>query len=287
MASQNYERLTIDKFGEHLLADQDLDPVYIALNNTFGEGLENSDQKCRWLLAYTAFYNCGAACYMSERQGDDFWHLMMTAAQNESATPCGGRWPRGKERRHFRGQQGIDAIIAWQRMFPRPEQAYQDLAKFKHAKTSLIINEAKKIRGVGDWMAFKMADLVDAALGGELDQSEVGLFMYETPRKSALRLWREHHGLPETARPKDEEAVLMGVLGWLKKHFTEFDAPHKPGHPVDMFCLETILCKHLSHLNGHYPLFNDIHEINEGLEPWLDFSKTAVEFFKGMPNATS
>jgi hypothetical protein len=75
-------------------------------------------------------------------------------------------------------------------------------------------------------------------------------------------------GKPETARPKDPEATIREMNGWLASELQDVTIPHKPGKPLDNFCLETIWCKYGSHLNGHYPLGNDLREIRHGLEGW-------------------
>lgn len=47
--------------------------------------------------------------------------------------------------------------------------------------------------------------------------------------------------------------------------------------------VETVLCKWKSHMNGHYPLWNDIREINGGLEPWAGRCSAARAFLNHMP----
>jgi hypothetical protein len=90
-------------------------------------------------------------------------------------------------------------------------------------------------------------------------------------------------GVGENARPKDEVATIVAMNEWLEGQLADCTVPHKPGKQLDHFCLETIWCKHQSHLNGHYPLYNDIHEINQGLLPWLSTCDAAMAFFGAMP----
>ena len=53
--------------------------------------------------------------------------------------------------------------------------------------------------------------------------------------------------------------------------------------PVGLQEVETILCKWKSHMNGHYPLNNDIMEIRHGLKDWLPVSALARAFYDAMP----
>lgn len=286
MATRDYKRLDVVSFGRLLLETGDLDPIYIALNRT-GWSLQ---KKARWLMVYCAYYHAGVACYIADTEdGELFWEWMMTAARNEDAepTPFGARWPRGHERRHFRGQQAVKGVQDWQHRYPEhPELMFinlaqpnlRDVKKFESVRA-----RALEHRSVGEWLSFKMVDLVDACMGVHVDQSNVMNFMYDTPRNSLLREWRERIGMGQSVRPRDETATIVAMNEWLLHEMRGLDCPHKPGRPVDNFCLETIWCKHQSHLNGHYPLLNDIEEIRAGLQPWLSCSPSAREFMECMP----
>src|ERR1700750_3037416 len=101
-----YPRLDIAEFGHHLFETGDLDPIYVALNR-----LNWSQPKLdRWLVAYWCFYHAGFACYAAEHKGIAYWQVLAKAAENEPTCPVGVRWPRGTERRHFRGQLALEAV---------------------------------------------------------------------------------------------------------------------------------------------------------------------------------
>lgn len=274
-----YNKLSFEEFGAHLLKSGDLDPVYIALNGCgFDEGTRN-----RWLTAYCAFYSTGFASWASEREGHAFWNGLMEAAVNDTPAPCGGRWPRASERRHFRGGQAVKAIEEWQHTYgDSPEDMMADIASAAPSFEG-VLREAQNHRSVGTWMGFKLVDLVDACMDKDIDQSDISMFIYDTPKKSMLRLWREKMGYPESVKPKDERVVLEAMIEYAKEAFKEFTIPHKPGKPVDLFTLETCFCKHASHLNGHYPLYNDIDEINHGLQGWIPSNSNAKLFYEKMP----
>lgn len=277
---RNYPRLGMVEFGRHLLSSGDLDPVYVALN---GAGYDDATRN-RWLTAYCAYYSCAVACHMSALDGSSFWAEMFLAAENEVSAPYGGRWPRGHERRHFRGGQAVAGVRDWRDRYPtEPHRMFALIAGEGPESFASVRERALKHRSVGDWLSFKMVDLVDACMGVTVDQSDITPFLYETPRAGLLEFWRQRQGLPPEARPKDEPAVLRAVLVHLEHEFQELSPPHKLGQRVDMFSLETIACKFKSHLNGHYPLWNDVDEITRGFEGWpeTDISRA---FLTAMPS---
>src|SRR5690606_28721140 len=111
-------RLEIEEFGRRLITTGDLDPVYIALH---GAKLDDPVLH-RWLIAYWCLYHCGVASYLSEFEGVRFWQELHRAARNEEPAPTGERWPRGSERRHWRGQQAIKSCgELWGRYGDEPE----------------------------------------------------------------------------------------------------------------------------------------------------------------------
>lgn len=280
---RNYERLDITTFGRHLLETGDLDPVYIALPRA----LEDADQLARWLVAYWCFYSGGLASWASEHEGQDFWRALLVAARNEEPTPFGGRWPRGHERRHARGKQGITMVTGLRdRYGDRPQDMVSYIAEAAPSYEA-VARRAQEHPLFGPWISFKICDMIDRVLGTHVDFTEAAVFMFTDPVKAALMLWRQHHGLPESARPKDQTAVIHQVVEHLKGVFRDFTAPPLHDRAVDLQEIETILCKWKSHMNGHYPLFNDIDEIRDGCEPWLPHSQTARAFLGMMPRRTA
>jgi hypothetical protein len=285
MAGRNYPRLDIYEFGARLLETGDLDPVYIALSKM--EWMD-AEQRDRWLIAYWCFYHCGAASYISEAGGKEFWQRMSIAAKNETEAPDGGRWPRGSERRHFRGEAAVKAVTKlWGRFMDNPHQMVEEIAAGEGPLPyALVAGRAKELPLFGPWISFKVCDMLDrlGIVGVDFDQAAV--FMFDDPVKSALMFWRWKMGLPENAKPKDQELVINEVVAHLTDHFKGFTAPPHHERPVGLQEVETVLCKHKSHLNGHYPLFNDIDEIRHGLTGWAEASETARGMLHAMPKGS-
>lgn len=275
MASRNYHKLIVEDFSRQLILSGDLDPVYIAAPKAITE----LNQLKRWLIAYVCFYHCGVASYASEFSGSQFWQVMMQAAKNVTKSPIGGRWPRGSERRHARGKSGIEMINRLSSKYPDPEKFWDFITKGPMDIAS-VMKRAKTHYLFGQWIAFKIADLVDAVLHIPVDQDDVNILLYETPRNSIFANWRRVYDLPANAKHKHPDILVEEATNWLRSKLADLDIPHKPGEKLDLFCLETCWCKHASHQHGHYPLNNDIDDITTDLKGW---GKTAEVFSAAMP----
>lgn len=272
-----YTKMNVEEFGRQLIETGDLDPVYIAL-----AGCEWPEEKLhRWLMAYWCFYHAGAASYISDAEGDEYWQRMVIAAQNTYGCPVGDRWPRASERRHFRGEKCIRAVHALREdgldnIFGRLERAAPDY--------QAVAKEVGSWPQFGPWMAFKVADMLERVCGVPVDFNLNSVTMFDDPKKAALMVWRKHAGLPDSARSKVPDQTIKAVVHHLIVELGDLSAPPARDRPVDYQEVETVLCKWKSHMNGHYPVGNDIREIRRGLEAWASVSDSAREFLHHMPS---
>lgn len=273
-----YDKLSIVDFGRELLKTNDLDPVYVALY-----GLKwDQDQIKRWLVAYWCFYHCGFASYISEFEGNQYWDEMMTAAENNTKSPAGGRWPRGAERRHFRGRAATDGIAMLRTRYDRPESMIDYIIHetIEPQPFKTVCARVREHSAFGPWIGFKVCDMLDRVLDVPIDFDQAAIFMFKDPVKAVEMLWRQQTGYGEKARPKDLNAVITQVVAWLTEEFKDFKAPPIYDRPVSLQEVETVLCKWKSHMNGHYPLRKDTREITEGLAPWAGY--TSVREFRDL-----
>ena len=276
MSTRDYRRMDIIEFGEALLRTQDLDPVYVMLHRTLPRG-----QLERWCVAYWCFYHAGAASYLSEREGDEFWTLMLRAAQNTTAPPVrpGERWPRASERRYFRGPKCIKAVEWMANRWDRPEDLVDHLVGMSQPvgspRTEKSVMEAvQEMPLFGPWIGFKVADMFERVLGLHVRFSDdIGL-IYKEPR-AGLVLWNENCG-------SGVAFTLMGHYRSLMEYFEKHPAPPDLGRPCGPQEVETILCKWKSHMGGHYPVGKDIREVGHALEGWGD---TAWGLQKRLPQS--
>lgn len=289
--SRTYPRLNIEEFGRQLITSGDLDPIYIALIQS---GF-SKPQLQRWLIAYWCYYNAGVASFLSEAEGWEFWRWMAVAAENTEECPAGGRWARGHERRHFRARIATTAVASLRERYgARPEDMVEYVARqpaeirggdlcVEPLTVREVSKRAQEHHAFGPWIGFKVADMVDRCLGVRVTFDNAHIFMFKDPEEAALKLWRLKQRLPDTAKPKDKEQVLGAVTDYLIKEFAGLKAPPLADRPINIQEVETVLCKWKSHMNGHYPLNNDIDEINEGLDHWSPHCASARLFRSAMP----
>lgn len=275
-----YPRQDVVAFGKQLFATGDLDPVYVAVNAAAWP----KSYQARWLIAYWLFYSAGFASWVAEKTGPTFWQGLATAAENTTTTPFLARWPRGAERRHFRGAAAAKAVrLLHERYGSKPEKMLDFLCGGEMDIESVICR-AKTHYLFGDWISFKVADMLDAVWGVPVGQHNLEAFLYKTPRASILESWKEGR-LPLKA--VTQESAVVEAMYWLRQQLGEQTVPHKPGASPDWFSLETVWCKHHSHLHGHYPLLKDVREISMGVRPWAAHSEYAAKFLQGMPTCSA
>lgn len=283
---RNYERLSIEVFGRELIKTNDLDPIYNALVGLKTMDVYTEDQIDRWMIAYWCFYHAGVASFMSEYEGEEYWDWMLVAAKNETECPGGGRWPRGGERRHFRGDNALKSLAYMKKRWKhRPEDMVNyiiDQPGGAPLTFKAVSNRVQEHVGFGPWIGFKVADMVDRVLGHPVSFEAAEVFMFKDPEKAAMMLWeeREGHKYLEGAKPKRDK-VLTAITDYLMKEFNDLPAPPLQDRAVNIQEVETVLCKWKSHMNGHYPLMNDITEIRHGLSTW--HARAARDFLSYMP----
>ena len=271
--NRSYDRLSIESFGRVLITSGDLDPIYIALRRLLRGGVWDRNMVDRWMIAYWCFYHAGVASHMCEYTNDAFWEQMMLAAVNDTESPAGGRWPRGGERRHFRAANAVKAIEYMRKRWPVPSMMVGYLSAGSTPAQPLTLKEVSRRTqehvGFGPWIGFKVADMLERILDCPVDFTLAEVFMFKDPEKAALKLFemREGHKYPEGAKLK-REVILKNVTEYLQATFADLKAPPGGDRPINIQEVETVLCKWKSHMNGHYPLLNDITEINEGLKAW-------------------
>jgi len=145
-----------------------------------------------------------------------------------------------------------------------------------------VVGRVATLPGFGQWSAFKVADMIDATLGATVEQDNISMFLYDTPRASIIECW-ERGEVPRRSNHPDPALGLADAMTWLRQHLSDVTIPHKVGQPPDNFSLETVWCKYKSHRDGHYPPFKDCVEIAAGLQDWLPHASGARAFFDALP----
>lgn len=251
--TEEEKKLTFTEFGERLLALGDLDPVYPVL---LPYATDDRDKARRAILAYALFYDLGAALYLASVA--DFWAAVRMAAINGGnyLTPFGTRWPRGAERRHFRGEKCVRAVEELAAAFPVPERLIAELIE-PGGELKEVINRLRILPQFGPWIAFKLADIGERVLAAPIRfPTGLDMSLYASPLFT-VRLLATLDGF-------SPEEVWDRALA----HFRQFSAPPRNERPAGGQEVETIFCKYGSYLKRHYYPGKDVKEIAHSLKRW-------------------
>jgi hypothetical protein len=243
-------KMGIYEFGRQLIETLDLDPIYVLLYNS--EMRDDGKEVGKWLLAYWCFYHCGTASWITDQK--DYWKAFMQAASSKE-------WPRSSERRHFRGIQAVKATQALIDMKKTPQQIVSDIGNHYEGRItfSIAFERAKRLRGFGDWIGFKVTDMLERLDLAPITFQPSDIFsIFDSPRKGAEAM-AIYHG-PSTGE------VCQWAHDELVSYLADLKAPPSFDRPINIQEAETILCKFKSHLSGHYEVGKDIKEVHHGLK---------------------
>lgn len=263
--SYTYDKIGWAEFTDKLMTTFDLDPIYVILSATE----MSEDVLKRWMLAYWCYYSSGPASYIAEQA--DFYAAMREGFQGE------GQYPRGHERRHFRGSAGWEAI-AYLETFGPPEKVVDYIYDGGPLDYQSVAARAMKFKLFGPWIAWKICDMGERVFCIDVDFSNADLNMYKDPVQGAALYrfgdWR-HPIKPAEVQSAVAEA-LWEMSGYL--------APPYLDRPLNVQEIETCFCKFKAHVKGHYPVMFDTLEICDALKEWRYHSDLAGELLKHLPN---
>jgi len=249
---RTYPLLSYTDFSTQLLDTYDLDPIYYMLVRA---DLAD-DVLYRWLLAYWCYYHAGVASLLAEiTDSNEYYERMYDGVKD---------WPRGAERRYFRGKDAYRAVD-YLRSFGSPEKVVAHM--IEHKTFDAVSKHAQEFVLFGPWISWKIADMAERVVAIPVDFSEANLFMYKDPVMGAALV---KHGDYNQKMSSDElEEVVYDTLS----NFGHRMAPPYDDRPVNIQEVETFLCKWKSHYRGSYPLYKDTTEITERLMDWGDLAE--------------
>jgi hypothetical protein len=128
----------------------DSDPVYWAVAKARHEW--GIDWATRFSVAMLAYYHTGVAAQAADHEGGDFWRYL--ALMYNKA-------PRGTARRHFRGNQGLEALDAMAKFAPEPEYFFREMPQtYRGIKTVC----GSRLKQFGAYFQLKICDFMDCCL---------------------------------------------------------------------------------------------------------------------------
>lgn len=264
---RDYPRLDYYQFSNYLLDSYDLDPIYYILVRS---NMSNK-QTARWLLAYWCYYHAGVASYLSEIADPIAYYERMYKGVKS--------FPRGTERRHFRGDSAYKAVRYLSNYGPPEAVVNYMVSSNNFMELSYKVQEFVMF---GPWIAWKIADMAERVLDVNVDFSNANLAMYRDPVQGAalVRYNDWQHPIDASEVAKVVELTLFKLGDRL--------APPSDDRLINIQEVETFLCKWKSHIKGSYPLYKDMTEIKEGLHDWGDTAQELLtyigELTKGIPN---
>ncbi len=237
--------LDVDAFGRKLLETRDLDPVYVLLHTA---GFSRDLALCsRWLLAYWSYYDIGTASWIAEHEEPHYWRAFCRAARS-------AYYPRGKERRHYRGQIAVRSST-WLRQ-QGIDRLFGPLLTGEETAKSLVevLRHVQGWIGFGPWIGFKASDMLERlGLARVRFPPESVFALYSSPLEGAARLWRQETGKGEFPADLGLWAVRRVLRGQSGRK-----APPREDRPLNVQEAETILCKWEAHTRGRYHVGEDI-----------------------------
>lgn len=260
-----YKKLSFVEFSKALLTTFDLDPVYVMLHEA---KLKRSALE-KFCLAYWCFYHSGVAAYIASKPTRQFWYFMQQA-QND-------KWPRGTERRHFRGEASQKAID-YMCYYGTPHQVVRLMLTGNDYET--VASNVKTFPLFGPWIAFKIADMKERVFGEPCEFPVNSLDIFKDPTiGAAMIVYGPDYQFQSPALLQHQ--VHAVVETYIVK-FRRYKAPPAMDRPVNAQEIETLLCKWKSHWRGHYPVGKDTEEI----AGQLLFKQTALStrLIKGLPH---
>lgn len=244
---------TIRTFEEFALCDVfvgDIDPTYWVMNRALHA--KGRPWTTRFCVGMLAFYHMGTAEAAAGHEGQDFWEYLKEVFPTT---------PRASERRHFRGQKGLDALVAMEHFSPVPENFFEPFPPTYQGVKSVCGN---KLQQFGPYFQLKVCDYMDRCLDIPI-RSFAGLErnLPSFPLKAACMLTP---GVP------DYQAFNIAVqrVGQL-----QLLAPPKFDRPIGPAEVETILCDWKRAKTGSSWMGADIHDkyhaLRKGseLQGWL------------------
>jgi hypothetical protein len=237
----------------------DIDPTYWAIHrarSVFGHGWAT-----RFAVAMLCYYHTGTAAQAADYEGDDFWSFIND--QYKTA-------PRAAERRHWRGQQGINSLNSMYQFSPNPDEFFQKIAD----KSEGYYWGVKKVcenhlKGFGAYFVLKICDYMDRCLDLPINQKYAGLDVnLPTLPAQAASLLCPGEPIPRAFLIACARVQELGLL-----------APPLFDRPVGPAEVETILCDWKRAKYGNHVVGDDVADKRESLVGYGPHAERMIELF--------
>jgi len=248
--------MTWMKFAKLLFKLEDADPGYSMLYRAD----IHRYQKQRFMTAWCSFYNPGIAAAASEYRDAQFWDYLRE--QYPTAK-------RASERRHFRGKAGLNALDAWQRMFPKPEMMVDHMVGSTYFQ---VKEKAKSVPLIGVYYVWKFADVQERVFKIPcIFPPRAAAHSPNVPQQGALLI--------------APEATVLHTYTRIARYLNKFMmAPPRFDRPFNMQEGETVCCVYKQYRNGKWAPHTRTAKATKSL--LATPSKTGEEMLRALHEST-
>jgi hypothetical protein len=262
--TQQKGKLGVVEFGRQLIETGDLDPLYIAL----WKARLPHKKLCQWLVCYFCYYHAGLSSWVVDQLEQNEWDILDKIARGGTA------YPRGSERRHFRGQLAIKAVEKLRSTFSDGEELIRWVGD-GGPRANGVMSRVRSLYGFGEWISGKVPDICERLklfpvkfVDRDID------YMFDSPKKGAIEVANRY-------APSDDP--LMSAHRYLIQQLSSIKAPPRYERGINVQETETIFCKVHAYWNGTYEVGKDTREIRHGLLRYAR-SKTSQILLRTMPS---
>jgi hypothetical protein len=147
---------TFEEFIKVDIYSGDSDPVYWALYRSMTHSEFGWEWTTRFAVAMLAYYHMGTALKAADQKNNEFWPFL------KAIYPAA---PRGSERRHFRGEKGLQALERMEAHSPNPIQFFSRLpSTYKDIKEYCAYN----LTEFGPYFVLKTVDYMDRCMRNQV-----------------------------------------------------------------------------------------------------------------------
>lgn len=244
-----YETVDVYEFGRRLIDEDDLDPLYSMIH----ESRLTPADKAKYILSYWCFYDTGTAACLTDSKS--YWGEMGRAASTAI-------YPRGGDRRHYRGQAAIDSV---KQINGLGKSAF-DLLNYLSLNGELTylgdtMGRIMEMRGFGPTISFKAADMLERLWGARYEFKETDPLLMSKPPREGAGILAGRYQYKGGSNPIWAHRKLIERLSGMK-------IPPLYEREITVLETETILCKWGHHLKGIYPIGRGKEAQRLGLEKY-------------------
>lgn len=254
-------RMDLIDFGKKLIETKDLDPIYVVLY----DAKLPQPKLFRWMLSYWCFYNAGTASWISdgydEGKDKEYWKRMQAAAKSKD-------YPRGRERRHYRGDLSINSVKWLQK--EGIDKLFEPFTVGVTRTVGGIMEYVCTWYGFGGWIAFKVADMLERLKVAPIDFQGGEKHFFNSPIMGAMLAYETYYR-PTAKKPHPTQWTIEYLQSSKVGHLM---APPSRNRLIGIQEIETILCKWYAHMTNGYTIGEDIEALAIALRTFPHESPT-------------